>query len=510
VITDILGLLEAGDFSMRLMRWAGTWAADEYEEHMEELRTLASEVIIQPHLLTEHLLTWLISDEAKLGLPFIRTLGEHDTDHYWLEQIEELGKSVKGAGAFSSYFFGLSILDCAFVTHRLDELTVEGRITGRAITWATSDLLTDPTKVERVEKLLEEERVDRVDVEYRLLCYGPWLKTLNIEEYERLLKVTAGEKFEYADIVVNSLVTWLYSHDMNRTLAELAWQCLEQVSPTSIEDAFKCDNLASKLVEVDLQKSFALLEKRLSEPYLLSLWNPLSPYIGQMFWPALYRAEQKRTLLIPLSLAANDPSVRALIISSLVECINQELDATILIEFASERKEHAYVVCGSIAAGKAGFWPIAFEIFRHYSSDENVRGRLLYAAIRTDIPRSVMTGLPGVVLQSRLDDVRRVLSEMPLSSNERVWLEEIETFLLSEKDSFARFEADTDASRDPNIEDDPSAAERLWMLRRLLLKGELNSLRKIVSKEEMLTLLPDLQLSKTDRTKFEEQIKRWE
>ena len=511
VISDILGFLEAGDFSMRLMRWVGTWASHEHHEHMEELRALVSEAMDQRHLLTEDLLMWLVSEEAKLGMPFFRIVGEQDTDHYWQAQIEELGKSVRGAGAFSSYFVGLGTWDRAFVNHRLNELTVEGSITGRAIIWATSDLPGDPSSAGRVEKLVAEKRVDRVDVEFRLLRYGPWLNTLSVDEFVQLLKVTAGEELEYADIVVNSVVTWLYTHaDMNRTLAEFAWRCLERVSPNSLEEANNCDNLASKLVEVDIESSFALFEKRLKQLSFATLWNPLSPYTGQMFWPALYKADRRRALWMPLSMAARDSSIRALITSSLAECIDQEIDATILIEFAGERIEHTYVVCESIAAGKSGFWPIAFEIFRRYSSNENVKGRLQYAIMRRDIPRSVMFGLPGIALQSRLHDVQKVLSEMPLSSSERTWLREIESVIRSEKEAFERFESDIDAHRGPNVEDDPLASERLWMLRRLVLHGELNTLRRSISREEMLSLLPDLQLSEKDRIKLEEQIRRWE
>jgi len=115
-----------------------------------------------------------------------------------------------------------------------------------------------------------------------------------------------------------------------------------------------------------------------------------------------------------------------LLSDKLLECINQELDENTLIEFANEQREQAYVVCESIAAGKLGFWSIAFEIFRRYSSDEYVKERLQYAIRRTDVPHGVMIGLPGVALQSRLNDVERVLSEMPLSAHERLWLRDVE------------------------------------------------------------------------------------
>ncbi len=120
-VTDILGLLEVGDFSMRLVRWASTWASDEHSEHMNELRALVVEALNQPHLLTAQLLIWLISEEAKLGLPFFRMLGEQDTHHFWLALMEELGCSIQGAGAFSWYFSGLGTWERSFVDHHSSE-----------------------------------------------------------------------------------------------------------------------------------------------------------------------------------------------------------------------------------------------------------------------------------------------------------------------------------------------------------------------------------------------------
>lgn len=121
-----------------------------------------------------------------------------------------------------------------------------------------------------------------------------------------------------------------------------------------------------------------------------------------------------------------------------------------------------------------------------------------------------MIGLPMTALQSRLQDIQRVLAEMPLIPNERTWLGEIERSLQSEKEALEQFEPDIQANRSSNVEDDPSAPERLWMLRKLLLNGNLSDLKGFISKKELLSLLPDLQLSGIERIQYEEQIKRWE
>ncbi len=393
----------------------------------------------------------------------------------------------------------------------LDELVLEGRVTGKAIISATAHSPGDSSSAKRVTQLLEGKRVTIADVEFLLLRYSPWLRTLNLNDYIHLLKVAAEEDLKHAQVVVNSLIVWLYNHaKMNRELAVFAEQCLERVSPNGLEDASHCDHLASKLVEIDVEIGFALFEQRLNRLALATLWNPLSPYTGSLFWAALCNANRRRALRTPLTKAASDTSLRTLITGSLVECIDQELDATTLMEFASEQRGHACVVCESIAASKSAFWPLALAIFQRYSSDEEVKRRLQYAIRRTDIPRGVMIGLPGVALQSRLNEVQQVVSEMSLSASERMWIREIESLLQSEKEAFDEFESDRETKRVSIVEDDPSASERLWMLRRFVLNGKLNTLRRILPKEELLALLPKLQLSERERMKCEKQMNQWE
>ncbi|HKF38585.1 MAG TPA: hypothetical protein VKB35_16935, partial [Ktedonobacteraceae bacterium] len=162
-VVDILAYLESGDFSLRLMRWAGTWGED---EHAMELRVLASEAVNRPGLLTDDLLNWLISDEAVLNWSFFQALGECDLDHCWLSRVERMGVTKKGVFAFSAYFAGLSVVDVSFVNCRLNELTEEGVIRGEAIARATVNLPGDLTGVERVKKLWNDKKVDIATIEF--------------------------------------------------------------------------------------------------------------------------------------------------------------------------------------------------------------------------------------------------------------------------------------------------------------------------------------------------------
>lgn len=121
-----------------------------------------------------------------------------------------------------------------------------------------------------------------------------------------------------------------------------------------------------------------------------------------------------------------------------------------------------------------------------------------------------MSGIPAVDLESRLDDIQRVLSEMSLSTAERSWLKRIESILQSEVEIFRQFESDMGINDGSGVGDDPASPERIWMLRELLLNGQINTLRKIISREKMLSLLPSLQLPKDDLARYEEQVKGWD
>jgi hypothetical protein len=189
--------------------------------------------------------------------------------------------------------------------------------------------------------------------------------------------------------------------------------------------------------------------------------------------------------------------------------INQEDDATILTKFAEEGQEQATVVCSCLTIEKAGFWIIAFEIFRRYSTNQEIRELLQNAILRTNAFPSTTVGIPSVKLQSRLDDIQQVLSRTSLSTAEYNWLKKIAGILCDEIELFSQYDSNEDLNARWAVADDPTAPERLGMIRQLLVNGQLDTLRKTVSYDEMLSLLPNLQLDDDDRAKFEQQIKQW-
>jgi hypothetical protein len=437
-------------------------------------------------------------------------LGEHDRDHYWLSQMEQLGGTKEGASAFSAYLGGLSTWNQSFANCRLGELLERGEVTGEAIIRAIAYLPGDLTAVERVKQLLEAQRTDVTTIEFHLLRSSPWLNTLHVDNFLQLLKAIAGSVLEHARAVVYALNTWLYKHtSIDRSLVAFAGRCLKEAVPDNLEDTYKCDRLASKLAEADIESGFDLFEHVLKLQGNATCWNPLSPYVGREFWPTLCKIDRRRSLRIPLSLATNDITLRLSITCSLVGMINQEDDATILTKFAEEGQEQATVVCSCLTIEKAGFWIIAFEIFRRYSTNQEIRELLQNAILRTNAFPSTTVGIPSVKLQSRLDDIQQVLSRTSLSTAEYNWLKKIAGILCDEIELFSQYDSNEDLNARWAVADDPTAPERLGMIRQLLVNGQLDTLRKTVSYDEMLSLLPNLQLDDDDRAKFEQQIKQW-
>jgi hypothetical protein len=113
-MTDRLG---AGNFSIRLKRWAGAWLLDDYEDdsgeagekvprHDIELGALASEAIEIPEVLSDDLLEWLRSSDAEKAHIFFHLLGRLDHSKRWLRRIEQMGVADDGAIPFAYYFWG--------------------------------------------------------------------------------------------------------------------------------------------------------------------------------------------------------------------------------------------------------------------------------------------------------------------------------------------------------------------------------------------------------------------
>jgi len=494
-IEALIGRLDGGDFSTQLRRWTGKWTIHQnaYKidqegkpvyRNEEELEKLAKQAIEYPNLLTNDLLEWLCSGDAREAQTFLFFfwLGKMDSRNKWLPIIDNIGATNKGIVAFSAYYGGLSKSNPKFINKRLDELTEARQVTPEAILYATRYLDGDFAGVKRMEKLIREERVHAVFVEQELKC-GGWINSLSPDEYLRLIKVVAGSELENAAVVIEFFGMWLHSQlPIEGQLAEFAWQCLEAAPTITGTEDYDCDRLAAKLAESDIERGFRLLEKLLVQP--CNCWNPINRYSQREFWKFLYSNDPERALRVPLSLALDNLSQPSSTIYHLHGVVDQEHDTDILIELALESKSQAELVCGIIKFEQPGFWRTVLKIIEKFPHDEGIKKALFCNS-------------------------KQMLNDDAAPAAARPWLEELEQSLHEWKEERRFSEINREQNDRSQAVTDVITPQGRWAIKRLLQLGEFDKIKKLLSKDELQTILPKLQLSENELEEFRRKIENW-
>ena len=430
-------------------------------------------------------------------------LGRIDSERNWLSKIEQIGTDKNGVTAFAAYFGGLGQLDRAFISRRLDELTEARQVTAEGIVRATGNLGGDLAGIERMETLIQEKRVDPVSVG-RVLMWGRWSNSLNSDEYLRLLKAIAGPKLENAVAAVGFLDVWLHGErPIEGQLAEFAWQCLEAAPPVMPTEAYHCDQLASTLAHSDTERGFRLLEKLLTQPYERACWNPIDRYRRNEFWSVLRKADRERALGIVLSVAFGNPLQCSWVTWHFRGVVDQESAGDILIDFVLESEQQAELVCESITSARPGFWPIALRVIEKYPDSLRIQNSL--ASCVQQIGWSV-SGPWSARLENRRKDVERVLNDAATPIAARPCLEELESSLRTQAEQRLISEIDEEVNELRHVVEDPASPERLWAINTLLRLGKVHQVRKLLSEDELLTILPKLQLPEGDSEEIRRRI----
>lgn len=508
-VRGLVAALDRGDFATRLRRWAGKWTRDdhEYEEEdgqriyrsVKELRRLAREALDDSAILTDDLLAWLCSGEAQKAHLFFWWLGRLDSGQRWRSKIEQLGADRGGSVVFAAYFGGLGQIDRAFVSRRLDELTTARSVLGEAIVSATGYLGGDAARAARVESLLREDRVDP-GFAARILSGGGWINSLGPEDYLRLLKAIAGPGLEHAPAVIDFLGMWLHGRrPVEGDLAEFAWRCLESRAPATQNEAYDCDQLGAHLAEGDSERGLRLLETLLTGPYQSESWNPLEHYGERRFWSALLNAHRERALRLVLSLALRDPMAKFHITWHLREVLDQDRDADILIGFALEDERQGELISSTVTAGRPGFWPIALKIVEAYPRNERIQGALASA---TEHMGLMIRGPQSAHYEACRREVEHVRLDPATRAAARPWLQRVEEYLRqqSERELLSEIEREVNDLR--RVVEDPAAPERVWAITALLRLGKAEKVIRLIPKEEMVKILPKLDIPAKQKQKI--------
>ena len=532
-VAKLMQSLADGDFETRLRRWAGGGATEGYEfvdgpsgqipRYEEELKKLAAEAVDDHEKLPESLLSWAVhSSDSARRYAFFRHLGAFDVDNLWLERLEDAGaESEDGSIAFAGYFAGMSERDAAGAGKRLDDLANSEHVTELAILRATAALGDGDAAVRRVEGVAGRASGRAVDSSLvRVVLFGRWIESLNAGSLARLLEALAGPELQNSAPVVGA--TSLFWHPefvegLSGEAADVLWRCLKLARTFSIEDEIACDRLAASLSRRDPERGFELLEHLLARPYEYGAWDAAGPDHDK-FFGALCEADRERALRLVLSLADEGKSFGHSVYAGFQGALNQERDAGILVDFAAAGRTQARAVCAMITSTRPGFWPLAAKILEIYpdrtSANEMLHIELVEAAEGRE-EGVVMRG--GRMAVDRLIASRRgleeVLSDDKTPQKARPWLEDflehlcgmIERHLLEE----ARGEAAlVRRGRFPEPRTPEEADDRLYAIRRLLQLGLVERALEVLSRGELLKLLPKLRFAEEDEMGFRNDIEK--
>jgi hypothetical protein len=508
-IDALIESFNRGDFGTRLGRWAGKWGHDDHElegpegsqvyRSDKELRGLAREAVDDPRILTDDLLAWLCSGEAQKAHMFFWWLGQEDGSQSWRARMEPLGTDRSGLVAFASYFGGLSRRHRDGVSRRLDELTAHANVTGEAIVSATGYLGGDAAGVGRVEALLFQKRVDPAFAARTLAC-GGWINSLSPDEYLRLLMAIAGRDLEHAVAVIDFLGMWLHGRRaVEGDLADFAWRCLETIPHVKGNEGYHCEQLAAHLTAVDPERGLGLLRRALTQPYVYDRWDPLAERPQRKFWPMLLQTARARALRLVLSLALPHSVAASHISWNLRGVLDLERDADILFGFALENERQAELIASTVTAGRPGFWPIALRIVEAYPKSERIQGALVAAAEHMGL---VIAGPLSTHYEACRREVAQVKSDPATPPRVRPWLQRVEEYLRERSERELLSEAEEEVNELRRIVEDPEAQERLWAVSTLLRLGKTEMVVRLLSRPEMLRILPKLKVPARERQKI--------
>ena len=385
-ICSLLRTVDEGSFEVQVKRWVGSWEygeqANDENGHLVfrgdlEIRRLAQVAAQDPPTISNELLTWLTSPDARRSYEFFYWLGKCDRNYRWRERVEELGETSPDYRAFASYFGGRGFEDAERINTRLDELTNERKIKGAALVAATGYLPANRPAVTRVTDLLRSGRVDAEFAE-KALIGGGWMKPLNCDEAATLLTAIAGPEFENAWPVIDFLAMWVHSRKpIEGDLAEVAWRALEATPNRG--QAWDFDIVAAALALGNPDRAFALLARYLTLPSDRNSWEPLDRHGGNRFWNTLWTLDSSRCIENLLEVAAESPLTAWKISWHLPEILDLTRDRDLLLRFAGRTEKNAEFV-SSCLESKEGFWPLALELLSQHPDNRVIRGNVESAA----------------------------------------------------------------------------------------------------------------------------------
>lgn len=445
-VQNLSEAIDNGSFEIKVKRWVGSWEHGDYETkangqtifHSDtEIQGLAQIAANHPEQVSNPLLAWLNSPEAKRSFEFFYLLGKFDNQHQWQEQVEKMGEEEGAERNFASYFGGRASEDSAGVDARLDVLHKQGRVKGHALVGATAYIPGNETGVRRVVTLIQQGSVNSQIVE-RQLIVGGWMKTLSTAEAAMLLSAIAGPELKNGAAAIDFLAMWVHSQSpIEDELAELTWQILE--SYPSGGEAWDFDIVAAAIAGTNLDRAFKLLQSYLSLPHDARTWEPLDRHGGNRFWNVLWKADRRRALQLLLEISAEFPFGAWRISWHLPEILNLNSDIDLLLEFAKKSEKNAEFLSGFITGAQEGFWALAIQLLMLYPGNVRVRKNVSLAAEHMG---QVIRGQTSQHLEKCAQAVAEARAKPDIPGDVNLFLSELEHKLRKRAEAERRSEED--------------------------------------------------------------------
>lgn len=389
LVEGLIQKLDGADFTIRLKKWVGRdWPCEENEEPY----ALAKEAITSPEILTDELMTWLCTAEARKSNTFLFALGTLDGQLQFVNIVVYFGAGTRGMENLASYLRGLYWIKPDFVTAKLDEFAENEQVHGDVIVKATGYTGFSIHGYERILKLLREGKATSSHV-MRAINSLSWIEGLNYDECARILELSAAANLENAALIINYLNAWSQHRTLVRRLTEIAWSSLEAMPLMRDRDAYSFDGLASKLAKRDHERGLKLLRLTLTRNLQVSheewsglvfRWNPLSLDGPHKFWETLWERDREGTLRFILQIASDYPESLIQIESGLLNVIEQDTDLLLLATIARENEIQAELVARFITPRKPNFRQIAYGILECYPDNIRIHDALINSCVEEE------------------------------------------------------------------------------------------------------------------------------
>lgn len=436
VVEGLIQKLDGADFTVRLKKWVGRdWPCEEHEEPC----TLAKEAIASPERLTDELMTWLCTAEARKSDTFLFALGTLDGQLQFVNLVVYFGAGTRGMENLASFLRGLYGTRPDFVTAKLDEFAKNEQVHGDVVIKATGYIGFSINGYERILKLLREGKAAPSHVLQAINSLS-WIEGLNYDECARIMELTAAANLENATVIIDYLHAWSQYRTLVRRLTELAWSCLEAMPLMRDRDAYSFDGLASKLAKRDHERGLRLLRLILMRNLqvsheewsgLIFRWDPLSLVGPHKFWETLWEHDREGTLRFILQIASDCPESLIKIESGLLNVIDQEADFLLLATIARENEIQAELIARLITPRKPNFSQIAYGILECYPDNIRIHDILINSCLEEEaaVGQELLERLTR-----KLEKVESAEADTEVPTVVKPWLKKVSQRLKSEQE----------------------------------------------------------------------------